>query len=86
MAVADSTERIQQKTVIAQTTMEKIRDLTTSGLYKPGDKIPSEQEFAARFGIESFFICEVIRIFQHLRILESRVPKGGNSGRKNWGG
>ena len=68
-------ERIQQKTVVAQT-MEKIRELITSGLYKPGDKIPTEQELAKRFGIGRSSIREAIKIFQHLGILESRVPRG----------
>ena len=68
-------DRIQQKTVVAQT-MEKIRELITSGLYKPGDKIPTEQELAGRFGIGRSSIREAIKTFQHLGILESRVPRG----------
>ena len=72
---ADIREHIQQKTVVAQT-MERIRELITSGLYKPGDKIPTEQELADRFGIGRSSIREAIKIFQHLGILESRVPKG----------
>ena len=70
-----SGERIQQKTVVVQT-MEKIRELIASGLYKPGDKIPTEQELAGRFGIGRSSIREAIKIFQHLGILESRVPRG----------
>jgi DNA-binding FadR family transcriptional regulator len=68
-------EHIQQKTVVAQV-MEKIRELITSGLYKPGDKIPTEQELAEHFGIGRSSVREAIKIFQHLGILESRVPKG----------
>ena len=68
-------EQIQQKTVVAQA-MEKIRELITSGFYKPGDKIPTEQELAEHFGIGRSSIREAIKIFQHLGILESRVPKG----------
>jgi DNA-binding FadR family transcriptional regulator len=68
-------EHIQQKTVVAQA-MEKIRELITSGLYKPGDKIPTEQELARRFGIGRSSIREAVKIFQHLGILESRVPRG----------
>ncbi|MDR1129079.1 MAG: GntR family transcriptional regulator [Treponema sp.] len=68
-------EQIQQKTVVAQT-MEKVRELITSGFYKPGDKIPTEQELAEHFGIGRSSIREAIKIFQHMGILESRVPKG----------
>jgi DNA-binding FadR family transcriptional regulator len=56
--------------------MEKIRELITSGFYKPGDKIPTEQELAEHFGIGRSSIREAIKIFQHMGILESRVPKG----------
>jgi len=68
-------EHIRQKTVVAQT-MEKIRELITSGLYKPGDKIPTEQELAEHFGTGRSSIREAIKIFQHLGILESHVPRG----------
>ncbi len=71
----DFSEHIHQKTVVAQV-MEKIKELITSGLYKVGDKIPTEQELAERFGIGRSSIREAIKIFQYLGILESRVPKG----------
>jgi DNA-binding FadR family transcriptional regulator len=47
---APDDKRIIQKTVVAQA-MENIRELISSGLYKPGDKLPTEQEPAGRFGI-----------------------------------
>jgi DNA-binding FadR family transcriptional regulator len=56
--------------------MEKIRSLLTSGEFMAGDKIPTEQELADRFGIGRSSIREAIKIFQHLGILESKVPKG----------
>lgn len=68
-------DRIYQKTVVAQV-MERIKELITSGLYKVGDRIPTEQELADRFGIGRSSIREAIKIFQYLGILESRVPKG----------
>ncbi|MDR3336395.1 MAG: GntR family transcriptional regulator [Treponema sp.] len=68
-------ERIYQKTVVDQT-KEQIGKLITSGLYKPGDKLPSEQELANQFGIGRSSIREALKIFQHLGILEARVPKG----------
>ncbi len=71
----NATEHIHQKTVVAQV-MEKIKELITSGLYKVGDKIPTEQELAERFGIGRSSIREAVKIFQYLGILESRVPKG----------
>ncbi|MFA6505221.1 MAG: FCD domain-containing protein, partial [Treponemataceae bacterium] len=68
-------ERIFQKTVVEQV-MDRLKVLITSGTYKVGDKIPTEQELAERFGIGRSSIREAIKIFQHLGILESRVPKG----------
>jgi DNA-binding FadR family transcriptional regulator len=71
----DHDEHIHQKTVVAQA-MENIRRLISSGFYKPGDKLPTEQELADRFGIGRSSIREAIKIFQHIGVLESRVPKG----------
>ncbi|MDR2740720.1 MAG: GntR family transcriptional regulator [Treponema sp.] len=68
-------EQIRQKTVVAQV-MAQIKLLLTSGQYKPGDKIPTEQELSERFGIGRSSIREAIKIFQHLGVLESQVPKG----------
>jgi len=56
--------------------MDRLKVLITSGTYKVGDKIPTEQELAERFGIGRSSIREALKIFQHLGILEARVPKG----------
>ena len=72
----DSTdEHIHQKTVVSQV-MEKIKDLIASGQFKPGDRMPSEQELAIRFGTGRSSIREAIKIFSHLGVVESKVPKG----------
>jgi DNA-binding FadR family transcriptional regulator len=68
-------DHIHQKTVVDQA-MDRIRKLITSGLYQPGDKIPTEQELANDFGIGRSSIREALKIFQYLGILESRVSKG----------
>ncbi len=74
-ASTEPDEKIQQKTVVTQA-MERIKSLIASGIYKVGDRIPTEQELADRFGSGRSSIREAIKIFQHLGILESRVPKG----------
>ena len=66
---------IRQKTVVAQV-MEQIRNLIASGDYKPGDRFPTEFELAEMFGIGRSSIREAVKIFQHLGVLESKVPKG----------
>jgi DNA-binding FadR family transcriptional regulator len=68
-------KKISQKTVVDQA-KEQIGKLITSGMYKPGDKLPSEQELANQFGIGRSSIREALKIFQNLGILEARVPKG----------
>lgn len=66
---------IRQKTVVAQV-MERIKELIASGRYKTGDKFPTEHELAEQFQIGRSSIREALKVFQHLGILEARVPKG----------
>ncbi|MFA7670827.1 MAG: FadR/GntR family transcriptional regulator [Sphaerochaetaceae bacterium] len=66
---------IRQKTVVAQA-MERIKNLITSGKYKTGDKFPTEHELAEEFQIGRSSIREALKVFQHLGVLEARVPKG----------
>ncbi|MCF7953549.1 MAG: FadR family transcriptional regulator [Spirochaetales bacterium] len=66
---------IKQKTVVAQV-MEQIKELISSGQYKPGDRFPTEFELAEMFGLGRSSIREAIKIFQHLGVLQSKVPRG----------
>lgn len=66
---------IRQKTVVTQA-MERIKDLIASGQYKTGDKFPTEHELAEQFQIGRSSIREAMKVFQHLGVLESRVPRG----------
>ncbi len=68
-------KKIKQKTVVEQV-MEHIKDLIASGQYKPGDKLPTENELAERFGIGRSSIREAIKIFNYLGVLESKAAKG----------
>lgn len=68
-------EKIRQQTVVGQV-MEKIRDLIASGQYKSGDKIPTEQELAERFGIGRSSVREAIKVFNYIGVLESRTARG----------
>jgi len=67
--------RIQQKTVVTQV-MNRIRELIFSGRYKVNDRIPTESELAEMFGVGRSSVREAVKIFQHLGVLEARVPKG----------
>ena len=51
---------------------------------KPGDKIPTEQELAASFGVGRSSIREAMKVFSYLGIFESKTRRGtflrGHSG------
>jgi DNA-binding FadR family transcriptional regulator len=68
-------ERIRQKTIVAQV-MEKFKELIATGHYKVHDKIPTESELAAMFGVGRSSIREAIKIFNYMGILESQIAKG----------
>jgi len=68
-------EKIQQKTVVAQV-MHSIKELIASGKYRVNDRIPTESELADMFGVGRSSVREAIKVFQHLGVLEARVPKG----------
>jgi DNA-binding FadR family transcriptional regulator len=56
--------------------MDRIKDLIASGTYQVNDRIPTESELAEMFGVGRSSVREAIKVFQHLGVLEARVPKG----------
>ena len=68
-------KKIYQKTIVDQV-MEKMKELIVSGKYKPGDRLPTEQELADTFGIGRSSIREAVKIFNYLGVLESKAAKG----------
>jgi GntR family transcriptional repressor for pyruvate dehydrogenase complex len=64
------------KTTIVNQVMERLKELISSGAYGPGDKLPTEAELAAQFGVGRSSIRETIKIFNHLGVLESKSAKG----------
>jgi DNA-binding FadR family transcriptional regulator len=56
--------------------MNRLKDEIASGQYRPGDKLPTEQELAKRFGVGRSSIREAIKVFHHLGVVESRAAKG----------
>lgn len=67
--------KIKQMTVVDQV-MDQIKELISSGQYKPGDKIPTEADLADRFGIGRSSIRQAINIFNYLGVLESKASLG----------
>ncbi|MFP4209656.1 MAG: FadR/GntR family transcriptional regulator [Alkalispirochaeta sp.] len=66
---------ISKSTIVTQV-MARIKELIASGRYRPGDRLPTEQELAALFGVGRSSIREAIKVFQHLGVVESFAAKG----------
>lgn len=64
-----------RQTVVSQV-MGHIKALISDGNYRPGDRIPTEQELAQRFGVGRSSIREAIKVFEHLGVLEAKAAKG----------
>jgi DNA-binding FadR family transcriptional regulator len=56
--------------------MEKIRALISSGRFKSGDRLPTEDELAKQLGIGRSSIREAIKVFNYLGVLDSQTAKG----------
>ncbi len=70
-----SEDVIKQRTVVTQV-MEEMRNRISSGEYKPGEKIPTEAELSAMFGVGRSSIRESIKIFNYLGVLKSETGTG----------
>ena len=68
-------ERIRYNTIVEQV-MGKLKSLIASGEYQPGDKLPSENALAERFGIGRSSVREAIKVFQYIGVLASYTAKG----------
>jgi DNA-binding FadR family transcriptional regulator len=66
---------IRKNTVVNQV-MGRIKELISSGAYKPGDKLPTENELAAQLGVGRSSIRETVKVFNYLGVLESKSAKG----------
>ena len=64
------------KTTLVEQVMNQIKSLIASDEYKPGDKIPTEQELAETFDVGRSSIREAIKIFNYLGVLKSIAGKG----------
>jgi GntR family transcriptional repressor for pyruvate dehydrogenase complex len=68
-------EKIKKKTVVEHV-MEQIKELIASGQYQVGQRLPTEQELAERFGIARSSVREAVKIFNYLGVLESQTGRG----------
>ncbi|MCA1825637.1 MAG: FadR/GntR family transcriptional regulator [Myxococcales bacterium] len=55
---------------------EQIQSLVAKGVLKPGDRLPSERELAAQFGVGRSSLRDAIRTLEVMGIVESRHGAG----------
>ncbi|MGC3003596.1 FadR/GntR family transcriptional regulator, partial [Streptomyces sp. G35A] len=69
-------ETAPRKGTVTQRAMERITAMIREGLLEPGDRLPTEREFAARLGISRSSMREAIRALTVLGVLEARHGSG----------
>jgi GntR family transcriptional regulator len=65
----------QDRRSLSQQVRERIRELVQES-YSPADKLPSEQEFAVRFGVSRATVREALRILEEERVIICRHGVG----------
>ncbi|MEW9670877.1 FadR/GntR family transcriptional regulator [Ammoniphilus sp. 3BR4] len=65
------------RTTLTQEVVNQLAELIMKGAWKPGDRIPSEKELAARFGVGRSTIREALQSLVVIGVLETRA--GGRS-------
>ncbi len=61
---------------ISEIIVQRISDALISGEFKPGDKIPTEQEFSERLGVGRNAVREAIKVLVAFGVLEIRRSEG----------
>lgn len=61
---------------ISQLIVKRITDALISGELKPGDKIPTEQEFSKMLGVGRNVVREAIKVLEAFGVLEIRRAEG----------
>jgi len=64
---------------ISQNIVEQIRETIISGRLKPGDRLPSEKELSAEFGVSKASLREALRALEALGMLEVKQGMGGGA-------
>jgi GntR family transcriptional repressor for pyruvate dehydrogenase complex len=65
--------------------VHRLKELIASGNLKPGDKLATEQELAAQFGVSRLSIREALRALRYLGIVESSQRRGLTVGQLDLG-
>ena len=72
MAQNEQIVRVTTSTLVA----EKIKDLIIEQELRPGDRLPTEQELADRFGVSRISVREATKALGFLGIIDSAPRRG----------
>lgn len=64
------------KSSVSQQVFDQLREQILSGGWKPGDKLPSENELAAQFGVSRVTVRNALQRLSGLGLLETRFGEG----------
>ena len=64
------------KSSVSQQVFDQLRGQILSGSWKPGDKLPSENELAAQFGVSRVTVRNALQKLSGLGLLETRFGEG----------
>ncbi|MFO1019875.1 MAG: GntR family transcriptional regulator [Planctomycetales bacterium] len=75
----ETIERAKLRDVVA----DRLRAYITEEMLRPGDRLPTETELAARFGVSRLSLREATKSLEFLGILEAKPGRGLTVGRMN---
>ncbi|MCI8417114.1 MAG: FadR family transcriptional regulator [Lachnospiraceae bacterium] len=65
-----------KKVNVSEQVFEQMKGLLTKGEWKPGEKLPSENELAEKFGVSRITIRQALQKLNVLGLLETRLGEG----------
>lgn len=65
-----------KKVNVSEQVFEQMKGMMTRGEWKPGEKLPSENELAERFGVSRITIRQALQKLNVLGLLETRLGEG----------
>lgn len=74
--IANEADDMFNKTLVPQSVAREIQTMIQSGALKAGDKIPSQREFAKRFGISRASLREALLTLETLGLLTTEAGRG----------